>query len=127
MSSEYQEAELPPNHPLEKTRWAARRSAQADRRPYGKSFRLEMALAVQLISYDLQRSGQNYPGLFDASESVGKSSRHCLESVWLVKTAPANTQVRDTLESYVDANDKILVVALPGNWAILRLTQACNK
>jgi hypothetical protein len=119
---------MPPNHPLEETHWAARRSARADRRPYGKSFRLGgMALPVQLISYDLQRPGQNYPGLFDASQSAGKSSRHCLESVWLVKTAPASTQVRDILEPYVDANDKILVAALVGNWAILSLTQECNK
>jgi hypothetical protein len=86
-----------------------------------------MALPVQLISYDLQRPGQSYPGLFDASKSVGKSWRHCLESVWLAKTAPASTQVRDTLEPYVDANDKILVAALAGNWAILSLTQECNK
>jgi hypothetical protein len=30
-------------------------------------------------------------------------------------------------EPYVDANDKILVAALVGNWAILSLTQECNK
>jgi hypothetical protein len=75
----------------------------------------------------LQKPGQNYPGLFDAIKSIGTSWWHCLESVWLVKTSLANTQVRDTLQPYVDANDKILVVALAGNWATFGLTQECNK
>ena len=82
---------------------------------------------LQLISYDLQKPGQNYPNLFDAIKSVGTGWWHCLESVWIVKTGLTSTQVRDTLQSHLDANDKLLVVALGGNWATSSLTQTCNK
>jgi len=84
-------------------------------------------MAVQLISYDLLKPGQEYTDLFDAIKSVGTKWWHCLESVWLVETALASSQLRDTLRSYVDSNDKILVVALEGNWATLGLTPKCNK
>jgi hypothetical protein len=79
-----------------------------------------------MISYDLQRPGQNYPELFDAIKSVGTTWWHCLESVWLVKTTLASAQVREQLRLHIDANDKILVAALAGNWASLGLKQECN-
>jgi len=52
---------------------------------------------------------------------------HCLESVWLVKTTLANTQMLDTLPFYMDANDKILVAVLVGTCYTLDLAQACDK
>ena len=63
----------------------------------------------------------------DAIKRIGTGWWHCLESVWLVETTLASTQVRDTLQQYVDANDRILVAALGGNWATLGLAQECNQ
>jgi hypothetical protein len=80
-------------------------------------------MPIQMISYDLQKPGRSYPGLFDAIKRIGTGWWHCLESVWLVETTLASTQVRDTLQQYVDANDRILVAALGGNWATLGLAQ----
>src|SRR5438552_10153985 len=82
-------------------------------------------LAVQFISYDLRRPGQDYAGLFDTIEALGPSW-HCLESVWLVNTPLASAQVRDALHGHLDANDSLLVAALSGNWATLGLAGNCT-
>jgi hypothetical protein len=77
-------------------------------------------MPVQIISYDLRKPGQDYTGLFEAIKALG-TSWHCLESVWLVNTPMASGQVRDSLNSHIDANDSLLVAALSGNWATLGL------
>jgi hypothetical protein len=82
-------------------------------------------MSVQMISYDLRRPGQDYPGLFDAIKALGPSW-HCLESIWLVNTTLASAQVRDALRSHLDANDSLLVAALEGNWAALGLSRNCT-
>jgi hypothetical protein len=77
-----------------------------------------------MISYDLRRPEKDYPGLFDAIEALGPSW-HCLESVWLVNSPLAITQVCDTLRGRLDANDSLLVAALSGDWATLGLSGNC--
>jgi hypothetical protein len=82
-------------------------------------------LAVQIISYDLRKPGQDYTGLFDGIKALG-SWWHCLESVWLVNTPLAGAQVRDALRGHLDANDSLMVAALGGNWATLGLSGNCT-
>ncbi len=82
-------------------------------------------MAVQMISYDLRRPGQDYAGLFDAIKALGPSW-HCLESVWLVSTSLTSARVRDALRSHLDANDSLLVAGLAGNWATLGLAGNCT-
>ena len=84
-------------------------------------------MPIQLISYDLQRPGQNYPDLFNAIKSIGTNWWHCLESVWLIRTTLASAQVQDQLRLHIDASDKILIAALAGNWATIGLNQECNQ
>jgi hypothetical protein len=84
-----------------------------------------MPLAVQMITYDLQRPGQDYAGLFEAIKSLG-TWWHCLESVWLIKTPLASGQVCESLRPHIDANDSLMVAALSGNWATLGLSAECN-
>ena len=82
-------------------------------------------MAVQLITYDLRKPGQDYARLFAAIEALG-AWWHCLESVWLVRTSLTSAQVRDTLRPYLDANDSLLVAGLNGNWATLGLGGDCT-
>jgi hypothetical protein len=87
--------------------------------------REDTPLAVQMISYDLRRPGQDYTGLFDAIKALGPWW-HCLESVWLVRTPLASGRVRDVLRSHLDANDSLLVAKLGGNLATLGLPGNCT-
>jgi hypothetical protein len=81
---------------------------------------------AQLISYDLRKPGRDYAKLFAAIQSIGAAWWHCLESAWIVKTSLTSAQVRDQLRSHVDANDKVLVTALGGDWESLGLDENCN-
>lgn len=84
-------------------------------------------MPAQLISYDLTRPGRDYPELFAAIKAVGSTWWHCLESVWIVKTSLTSVQIRDRLQTHVDANDKVLVADLSGNWGTLGLDKNCNE
>lgn len=82
-------------------------------------------MATQLISYDLLTPGKNYSQLHAAIKALGLWW-HCLESTWIVETAEGSAAIRDALSSHIDANDKLLVVGLNGNWATRHLEQNCN-
>lgn len=65
-------------------------------------------MSMQLITYDLNRPGQNYPNLWDAIKRLG-THWHPLESVWFVETGLTSMQIRDALRPHIDTNDKLFV------------------
>ena len=69
-----------------------------------------------IITYDLNRPGQNYSDLYKKIKSLG-DWKHPLESTWIVKTTMTDVQVRDSLKSAIDNNDKLLIVDRRGNLA----------
>jgi hypothetical protein len=74
-----------------------------------------------VISYDLKKPGRNYKGLFDKIETYGTYAKP-LESFWLIETNQTAKQIVDTLQTEIDANDRMFVIeAVPGTWASLRL------
>lgn len=73
-------------------------------------------MKLQLISYDLITPGRDYKKLFEAIRAYGTWC-HPLDSVWIVATTKSSAEVRDSLIPHLDANDKLLVVALAGDWA----------
>ena len=81
-------------------------------------------MAVQLITYDLRKPRQNYSELHKAIKSLG-SWWHCVESVWLVRTALTSGQTRDALNAHIDSNDILVVTSLAGDWATDHLGADC--
>ncbi len=75
-----------------------------------------MLAKSMLISYDLNRPGQDYETLIKAIKALGGWWHH-LDSTWIVKTTSTAVQVRDTLRRHIDANDELLVVVLTGEGA----------
>lgn len=73
-------------------------------------------MTTYLISYDLSKPGRNYDDLIEHLKSYGTYS-HPLESVWVIVTTKTAAQVRDAAIEHMDANDKVLVVALTGEGA----------
>jgi hypothetical protein len=82
-------------------------------------------MPAQLISYDLITPGKDYASLHNGIKALG-SWWHCLESTWIVDTTANAASIRDQLADYIDANDKLLVVGLDGNWATQHLGANCN-
>lgn len=83
-------------------------------------------MSTYAITYDLNRPGQNYDDLFEAIKATG-NWWHCLDSTWLVKSALSAAQIRDSLNTKLDANDKLLVVALSGEGAWAGFNSDCSR
>ncbi len=66
---------------------------------------------VYLISYDLNKPGQNYDDLYEAIKELG-IWWHYLDSTWLVKADLNATQIRDHLRKTTDDNDHFLVIGV---------------
>ncbi len=67
-----------------------------------------------LISYDLDKPGQNYTGLIARLKEIG--AVRVLMSQWVVEQDCTCADLRDDLKAYMDSNDRILVTRITG-WA----------
>lgn len=79
-------------------------------------------MKTYLISYDLIRPSTNpeYFGLYNFIKSLPYWAKP-LESVWLVKTDIAATQIINSLRAVTDANDKLLVIQVTNAWVAYNL------
>lgn len=68
-----------------------------------------------LITYDLDKPGQNYGGLIGRLQEHGANRIEL--SVWILRTNWKAVKLRDDLRSFVDANDRLLVIGLTGEAA----------
>jgi hypothetical protein len=68
-----------------------------------------------MIVYDLEKRGESYEPLLNALRQLG--ALHVLYSKWVLRTNLTAVQIRDHLQQFVDANDKLLVVGLSGEAA----------
>lgn len=68
-------------------------------------------MAAYLITYDLNKPGQNYPKLYDVIKELGSYWCHPLESVWLVKSNLTVDEISNKILSVIDkTNDYLFVV-----------------
>ena len=81
-------------------------------------------MALFLVSYDLDKPGQNYDALVAALKNQG--AKHVLYSAWALRTTSTSVQVRDWIKQYIDANDRILVTDLT-NWASWNVMTDINQ
>jgi hypothetical protein len=84
-------------------------------------------MARYLISYDLDKPGQNYTPLIKELERLGAG--RILYSEWVWQSTSTAAEIRDHLKSFVDANDMLLVVALTGEaaWTSLMVSNDTFK
>lgn len=75
------------------------------------------------ITYDLVAPGRDYKTLFDKIESLGPWCRPT-ESQWVVACNMSAVAIRDALVPFIDANDRLLVLALTGESAWRNLKPA---
>lgn len=61
-----------------------------------------------VVSYDLNRPGQDYPELWDALKQLG--AKRVLLSQWAVHAKGPATALRDLLWGYMDNTDRLLVM-----------------
>ena len=66
---------------------------------------------LYIISYDLNKPGQNYPELYKAIKTCGSWS-HRLDSTWLVDSNLYAQSISDRITPHIDKNDYLLVFRL---------------
>lgn len=64
-------------------------------------------MAVFSVSYDLNKSGKNYEGLYAELKKTGYA--HIMDSTWLVSTSETVYQLRDRLMTQLDNNDSLFI------------------
>lgn len=69
-----------------------------------------------LISYDLIDK-KNYEKLFEGIKAISNGNCRVLESVWVIGHNGPSSEIRDSLKSYIDSDDKLLVLKLTGESA----------
>lgn len=65
-------------------------------------------MTIYLISYDLNKSGQDYQKLFDAIKAYLGYYR-VLKSAWFVSTTSSAQGIYDFLRSHIDSSDRIFI------------------
>lgn len=72
---------------------------------------------VYMISYDLNKPGQNYTDLY---ESIKKSSNgtwcHFLDSTWLICSSLSASSILLKLSKYFDNNDRLMIFEVTQNY-----------
>ncbi len=76
-------------------------------------------MALYLVSYDLDKPGQDYPALIKRLEEF--LAKRILFSQWLMVHTATPEAIRNDLQRFIDKNDRILVVELKNHGAWQRL------
>ena len=73
-------------------------------------------MKAYIITYDLNRPGQDYPALWKEIKSYETYYR-LQGSVWIIRASQSAERIRDHLQQYIDQNDSLLIAKLSGEAA----------
>ncbi len=78
-----------------------------------------------LISYDLgvPETHSSYVTLSNHLKSLYSTWARPVKSVWIIKSDKGAVQIRDEIKSALDANDKLIVVEMAGNWGTYNISK----
>jgi hypothetical protein len=76
------------------------------------------------VGYDLDKPGQDYHKLIAELQRLG--AKRALESQWMLRSDMTCAGVRDHLQKFMDANDRLLVVKV-ATWASRRAMININE
>jgi hypothetical protein len=71
-------------------------------------------MSALLISYDLNKPGQNYNELYEKIKELG-TWWHYLDSTWIVVSSLTQSQAFDRLKPTLDDSDSVLIVNITGD------------
>lgn len=70
---------------------------------------------VYLVSYDLNKSGQDYDGLYKEIKS-SPSWCHPVDSTWLIYTDESINTLNSRIGRHIDQNDNVLLIEVKANY-----------
>ena len=72
-------------------------------------------MRVLLVTYDLNKPGQNYDGLYDLLKSAN-SWWHHLDSTWILYTRLSPEIWSQKIRSVIDSGDHFLIIEVRSNY-----------
>lgn len=70
---------------------------------------------VYNVSYDLNKKGKDYQGLYNELKSK-QEWYHLLDSTWLLCTSESAAQLWERLRSHIDNDDYIFIAEITNNY-----------
>ena len=67
-------------------------------------------MSAYMITYDLNKSGQDYEGVIKAIKDSSISWCSYWKSSYLIKSNLTANQISDKIKSYLDSNDTLIIV-----------------
>ena len=71
-------------------------------------------MSALLITYDLNKPGQDYSGFYKVRDSYPYAKLS--ESSYAISTTETPTEVYKKLEEYIDKSDRVFIIALSNSW-----------
>lgn len=71
---------------------------------------------VYLITYDLNKDGQDYPELYKTIEELGDNI-HPMDSAWFVESDNTAEEINKVLCNIIDGNDLLFVTKSQSDYA----------
>lgn len=79
-----------------------------------------------IITYDLNKSGQNYNKLEETIKAYGAWAK-IATTTFIIVTTESSEQIRNKLRATIDSNDKLFVAKLSGEAAWNGITQKIGE
>ena len=77
-----------------------------------------------IVTYDLNRAGQNYDGLINAIKQY--PCVHPMQSVWFIESRQDSRSIYNHLKQHIDNNDYLFVSEITTNHIGWLPTDACD-
>jgi len=77
-------------------------------KPDSKLRQKDSAMSIYIVSYDLNKVGQNYSCITEKLKAYPKHW-HAQQSVWFIVSSGNASRIRDELQTCLDSNDSLFV------------------
>lgn len=72
---------------------------------------------VYIVSYDLNKQGQNYDELYDRIKTISNDVWcHPMDSTWIIKCSKSSSEIYDYLSGAIDKNDVLFIAEVTNNY-----------
>ncbi|MHB8124692.1 MAG: hypothetical protein ACYDEJ_03450 [Desulfitobacteriaceae bacterium] len=73
-------------------------------------------MAAYMITYDLNKQGKDYKGVYDAIKESAINWCHYWDSAWLIKSNLTVQQIADNIKPHLDGDDRLIAIEVKQNY-----------
>lgn len=84
-----------------------------------------MIVPIYMLSYDLNKEGKDYEGLYDALKTFPRL--HVLDSTWYIESDWMSSEIMMLLLPHIDTDDRVVISQITKNTTVQNLTPEENE